>query len=101
LPLRLERSEAPEAVRQVLYLVNMKASELWTLPVPRWSAALNHLAIVAPDGCPGDSPTIYAENAGFYPASADTSEKAHLGSKGVSCQNEGSTARSSSVRRST
>jgi hypothetical protein len=36
---------------------------------------------------------------GFYPASADTSDKAHLGSKGVSCQNEGSTARSSSVRR--
>ena len=37
---------------------------------------------------------------GFYPARADTSEKAHLGPGGVSWQSEGSTARSLNVRRS-
>jgi len=37
---------------------------------------------------------------GFYPARADTSEKAHLGPGGVSWKSEGSTARSLSVRRS-
>lgn len=36
---------------------------------------------------------------GFYPASADTSEKAHFGPKGVSWPSEGSTAKSSSERR--
>ena len=39
-------------------------------------------------------------SAGFYPARADTSEKAHLGPGGVSWQSEGSTARSLNVRRS-
>ncbi|MCH2472617.1 MAG: GNAT family N-acetyltransferase [Gemmatimonadetes bacterium] len=37
---------------------------------------------------------------GFYPARADTSEKAHLGPGGVSWKSEGSTARNLSVRRS-
>ena len=41
-----------------------------------------------------------AEAYGFYPARADTSEKAHLGPGGVSWQSEGSTARSLNVRRS-
>ena len=36
---------------------------------------------------------------GFYPANADTSEKAHCGPGGVSWQSERDTARSSSVRR--
>ena len=36
---------------------------------------------------------------GFYPASADTSERAQIGPKGVSWRSEGSTAKSSSVRR--
>ena len=40
------------------------------------------------------------ESWGFYPARADTSEKAHLGPGGVSWQSEGSTARSLNVRRS-
>ena len=40
------------------------------------------------------------ELSGFYPARADTSEKAHLGPGGVSWQSEGSTARSLNVRRS-
>ena len=36
---------------------------------------------------------------GFYPANADTSEKAQFEPGGVSWQSEGSTAKSSSVRR--
>jgi putative transposase len=38
----------PEAVRKVLYLAIIKASERWTRPVQDWPAALNHLAIVFP-----------------------------------------------------
>ena len=36
----------PEAVRKVLFLAMMKASEWWTRPVQDWPAALNHLALV-------------------------------------------------------
>ena len=36
---------------------------------------------------------------GFYPVDADTSERGHLGPGGVSWENDGSTARNSSVRR--
>ena len=42
----------PDAVRKVLYLAIMKASERWTRPVQDWNAALNHLAIVFPDRVP-------------------------------------------------
>jgi putative transposase len=42
----------PEAVRKVLYLAIMKASERWTRPVQDWPAALNHLAIVFPGRLP-------------------------------------------------
>jgi hypothetical protein len=38
---------------------------------------------------------------GFYPASADTSDKAQFGPKGVSWPSEGSSAKSSSARQST
>ena len=43
---------SPEAVRKVLYLAIMKASERWTRPVQDWSAALNHFALVFPDRVP-------------------------------------------------
>ena len=36
---------------------------------------------------------------GFYPDITDTSVKPHHGAGGVSCNSEGSTAKSSSVRR--
>ena len=36
----------PEAVRTVLYLAIMKASERWARPIKDWPAALNHLAVV-------------------------------------------------------
>jgi putative transposase len=36
----------PEAVRKVLYLAIMKASERWSRPIKDWPAALNHLAVV-------------------------------------------------------
>ena len=36
----------PEAVRKVLYLAIMKASERWARPIKDWPAALNHLAVV-------------------------------------------------------
>jgi len=36
----------PDAVRKVLYLAIMKASERWTRPIPDWTSALNHLSIV-------------------------------------------------------
>ena len=42
----------PEAVRKVLYLAIMKASERWTRPVQDWTAALNHFAMVFPDRVP-------------------------------------------------
>jgi len=42
----------PEAVRKVLYLAIMKASERWTRPVQDWPAALNHLALVFPGRVP-------------------------------------------------
>ncbi|TVP48488.1 MAG: transposase [Gemmatimonadales bacterium] len=42
----------PEAVRKVLYLAIIKASERWTRPVQDWPAALNHLAIVIPGRLP-------------------------------------------------
>ena len=42
----------PEAVRKVLYLAIMKASERWTRPVQDWTAALNHFALVFPDRVP-------------------------------------------------
>lgn len=42
----------PEAVRKVLYLAIMKASERWTRPVQDWPAALNHFALVFPDRVP-------------------------------------------------
>ena len=42
----------PEAVRKVLYLAIMKASERWTRPVQDWPTALNHLAIVFPGRLP-------------------------------------------------
>lgn len=42
----------PEAVRKVLYLAIMKASERWTRPVQDWNAALNHFALVFPDRVP-------------------------------------------------
>ena len=38
-------------------------------------------------------------HAGFYPDITDTSVKPHHGAGGVSCNSEGSTAKSSSVRR--
>ena len=43
---------------------------------------------------------IQVGTGGFYPARADTSEKAHLGPGGVSWKSEGSIARNLSVRRS-
>ena len=42
----------PEAVRKVLYLAILKASERWTRPVQDWNAALNHFALVFPDRVP-------------------------------------------------
>lgn len=42
----------PEAVRKVLYLAIMKASERWSRPVQDWTAALNHFALVFPDRVP-------------------------------------------------
>ena len=42
----------PEAVRKVLYLAIMKASERWSRPVQDWNAALNHFALVFPDRVP-------------------------------------------------
>jgi len=42
----------PDAVRKVLYLAILKASERWTRPVQDWSAALNHFALVFPDRVP-------------------------------------------------
>lgn len=42
----------PEAVRKVLYLAIMKASERWTRPVQDWNAALNHFALLYPDRVP-------------------------------------------------
>lgn len=42
----------PDAVRKVLYLAMMKASERWTRPVQNWPAALNHFALVFPDRIP-------------------------------------------------
>lgn len=42
----------PEAVRKVLYLAIMKASQRWTRPVQDWNAALNHFALVFPDRVP-------------------------------------------------
>jgi putative transposase len=42
----------PEAVRKVLYLAIMKASERWSRPVQDWTAALNHCALVFPDRVP-------------------------------------------------
>ena len=42
----------PEAMRKVLYLAIMKASERWTRPVQDWAAALNHFALVFPDRVP-------------------------------------------------
>lgn len=42
----------PEAVRKVLYLAIMKASERWTRPVQDWPAALNHFALAFPDRVP-------------------------------------------------
>jgi len=42
----------PEAVRKVLYLAIIKASERWTRPVQDWTAALNHLALVFPGRVP-------------------------------------------------
>ena len=42
----------PEAVRKVLYLAIMKASERWTRPIKDWPAALNHLAIAFPGRVP-------------------------------------------------
>ena len=51
-------------------------------------------------GAPMDPTLAGTVSDGFYPARADTSEKAHLGPGGVSWQSEGSTARSLNVRRS-
>jgi len=42
----------PEAVRKVLYLAIMKASERWTRTGQGWTAALNHLALVFPGRVP-------------------------------------------------
>ena len=42
----------PDAVRKVLYLAMMKASERWTRPVQDWPAALNHFALVFTDRIP-------------------------------------------------
>jgi len=42
----------PEAVRKVLYLAILKASERWTRPVQDWPAALNHFALVFPGRVP-------------------------------------------------
>ena len=42
----------PDAVRKVLYLAMMKASERWTRPVRDWPTALNHFALVFPDRMP-------------------------------------------------
>ncbi|MEQ8330410.1 MAG: IS256 family transposase [Longimicrobiales bacterium] len=42
----------PDAVRKVLYLAMMKASERWTRPVQNWPAALNHFALVFTDRIP-------------------------------------------------
>ncbi|MEQ9398131.1 MAG: IS256 family transposase [Longimicrobiales bacterium] len=41
-----------DAVRKVLYLAMMKASERWTRPVQNWPAALNHFALVFTDRIP-------------------------------------------------
>ena len=67
------------------------------VPEDRW-------LLGSPVGWRGPWGTTYPPNlrlsVGFYPARADTSEKAHLGPGGVSWQSEGSTARSLNVRRS-
>ena len=42
----------PEAVRKVLYLAIMRASQRWSRPVQDWNAALNHFALVFPDRVP-------------------------------------------------
>ena len=42
----------PDAVRKVLYLAIMKASERWSRPVQDWPSALNHLALVFPGRVP-------------------------------------------------
>lgn len=42
----------PDAVRKVLYLAMLKASERWTRPVQDWPAALNYFALVFPDRIP-------------------------------------------------
>jgi putative transposase len=42
----------PDAVRKVLYLAMLKASERWTRPVQDWPAALNHLSLVFPGRVP-------------------------------------------------
>lgn len=42
----------PEAVRKVLYLAIMKASERWSRPVLDWTAALNHFVLVFQDRVP-------------------------------------------------
>jgi transposase-like protein len=42
----------PEAVRKLLYLTILNASERWTRPVQDRPAALNHLAIVIPGRLP-------------------------------------------------
>jgi len=42
----------PDAVRKVLYLAILKASERWSRPIKDWRAALNHFAIVFGDRVP-------------------------------------------------
>ena len=42
----------PDAIRKVLYLAILKASERWSRPIKDWRAALNHFAIVFGDRVP-------------------------------------------------
>ena len=42
----------PDAIRKVLYLAILKASERWSRPIKDWRAALNHFAIVFGDMVP-------------------------------------------------
>ena len=73
-------------------------------PVARLNAALEGRYAIERELGEGGMATVYLakdlKHNGFYPARADTSEKAHLGPGGVSWQSEGSTARSLNVRRS-
>jgi putative transposase len=42
----------PDAVRKVMYLALVKASERWTMPIRDWPQALYHLSLVFPGRVP-------------------------------------------------